>query len=475
MFGFAEAEVLGKHPFDVIVPPQSHALVAGIFDKIKAGNMDAHGESENCTKDGRTIICEWHNTPLFDENGAFAGLLSLAQDITARKRLEDQLRQSQKMEAVGRLAGGVAHDFNNLLTIINGYSDLLLTRPDADESVLEPVKEIRTAGERATGLTRQLLGFSRQTMLQPEVLDLNLVVEDTGKMLRRLIGEDIRFTMALDPQLSRVKVDPGQLDQVLMNLAVNARDAMPKGGCLTIETANIRLGDEDATRLECRPGRYVMLAITDTGVGMKPEVRARVFEPFFTTKEVGKGTGLGMAMVFGIVKQSGGGIAVDSEPGRGSTFRIYLPAVSEPEARKNESGIKPGVRGTETILLVEDEDGVRRLALTTLKLHGYDVLAARDGEDALRVAGECHRTIHLLLTDVIMPNLSGPELAERIKRLRPGIKVLFMSGYTDDAVMRHGILQSEVCFIQKPYTPLGLVRKAREVLDAGPPPAATVQ
>lgn len=467
MFGFTEAEVLGKHPFEVVVPPQSHALVAGVFEKIKAGSMEAHGESENCTKDGRTIICEWYNTPLFDENGAFAGLLSLAQDITERKRLEDQLRQAMKMEAVGRLAGGVAHDFNNLLTIITGYSDLLLARPGMDPSVLESVKEIRVAGDRAAALTRQLLGFSRQTMLQPEILDLNLVVEDTGKMLRRLIGEDIRFTTVLDPQLNRVRVDPSQLDQVLMNLAVNARDAMPKGGRLTIETANVHLGDNGAPdRVDCPPGRYAMLAITDTGVGMSPDVRGRVFEPFFTTKEVGKGTGLGLAMVFGIVKQSGGGIAVDSEPGHGSTFRIYLPAVAEPEARKNESAFKLDVRGTERILIVEDEDSVRKLAFTSLKLQGYDVLAARDGKDALRIVEERNGSFDLLLTDVIMPNLSGPELAERMKVLFPRIKVLFMSGYTDGAVVRYENLEDDVCFIQKPYTPLGLARKVREVLDA---------
>ncbi|MCE9532440.1 MAG: PAS domain S-box protein [Planctomycetes bacterium] len=466
LFGYSEVEVLGKHPFDVIVPPNSQPLVASIFEYIKAGNMDAHGECENLTKTGNTIICEWHNTPMFDENGDFSGLMSLAKNITDRKRLEEQLRQSQKMEAVGKLAGGVAHDFNNLLTVISGYSELLLGLPEASDQIREPVKAISEAGERAAALTQQLLAFSRQTMLEPKVLDLNAVIAETGNMLRRLIGEDIKFTTVLDPKLSRVRVDPGQLDQVLMNLAVNARDAMPRGGDLTIETANIVLSDDyAATHLDCKAGHHVMLAVTDTGRGMTADVQARIFEPFYTTKDVGKGTGLGLAMVFGIVQQSGGCIHVYSEPDRGTTFKIYLPAVTEQLSNPSDSNRKLELNGTETILLVEDEDGVRKLAFTILQMYGYKVLSAENGSDALRIVQNHQETIDLLLTDVIMPNIGGPELAEKLRPRFPQIQILFMSGYTDDAVVRQGLLQAEVAFIQKPFTPLGLARKVRQVLD----------
>lgn len=469
MFGFTEAEVLGKHPFDVVVPPPSHALVAGIFDKIKAGAMEAHGESENRTKGGGTIVCEWHNTPMFDEAGAFAGLLSLAQNVTGRKELESQLRQSQKMDAVGRLAGGIAHDFNNLLTVITGYCELLLAAPEVGAEIREPVRAISDAGERAAALTRQLLGFSRQSLLQPKVLDVNAVVAETGKLLRRLIGEDILLTTALAPKLSRVKVDPSQLDQALINLAVNARDAMPTGGRLTIETADVELdASYAATHLDCKAGRHVMLAMTDTGCGMTPAVMARIFEPFYTTKEVGKGTGLGLSQVFGIVQQSGGCVHVYSEPGHGTTFKIYLPAVAEAAPAPSPAASRLAASGTETVLLVEDEAGVRGLARTSLQMHGYTVLTAVDGQDALRVA-EAHRgPLDLVLTDVVMPNLSGPALAAALAARFPRLKVLFMSGYTDDAVVRHGLIEAEVAFIQKPYTPMALVQKVRQVLDEPP-------
>ncbi len=465
-FGFSESEVLGRHPFDVIVPPSSRAFVSTIFDDIRRGSMNAHGESENTTRSGKTIVCRWHNTPMFHANGEFAGLMSLAEDVTERKGLEDQYRQAQKMEAIGRLAGGVAHDFNNLLTVIFGYCESLLAMPTVDAAARESIREISQAGERAASLTRQLLGFSRQSMLQPQILDLNEVVTETGKMLRRLIGEDIVFATVLDPRLSRVKVDPGQLDQVLMNLAVNARDSMPNGGTLTVESSNVLLGDEFAAlHQDCTPGPHVMLAMSDTGYGMTPEVMARVFEPFFTTKDVGRGTGLGLAMVFGIVKQSGGSIHVYSEPGRGTTFKIYLPAVVEDTAVTRASDSQAGLRGTESILLVEDEEGVRGLASRVLKMFGYQVLTATDGKDALDVLNSHRGPLDLILTDVVMPNMGGPELVQQLRPDYPRVKVLFMSGYTDDAVVRHGLIEADVAFIQKPYTPLSLARKVRQVFD----------
>ncbi|MCW5626519.1 MAG: response regulator, partial [Burkholderiales bacterium] len=332
--------------------------------------------------------------------------------------------------------------------------------------VRESVEAIGEAGDRAARLTRQLLGFSRQTMLQPRVLDLNAVVTESAKMLRRLIGEDIGLTTVLHPELWRVEVDPGQMDQVLLNLAVNARDAMLQGGKLTIETANVVLDDRYAeTHPDCKPGRHVMLAMTDTGSGIAPEIMSRMFEPFFTTKEVGKGSGLGLAMVFGIVQQSGGCIHVYSEPEHGTTFRIYLPAVTEPQNVPDDDTAQAGSPGTETILLVEDEEGVRKLAHRSLQMHGYSVLVAKDGHDALLVARGHAGPLDLILTDVVMPNMSGPELVAALKPRYPGTKVLFMSGYTDDTVVRHGLLHADVAFIQKPYTPSALTLKVRQVLD----------
>jgi PAS domain S-box-containing protein len=467
MFGYREAEVLGKHPFDVIVPPESQSVIATVFAEIKAGSMETHGISVNRRSDGARISCEWHNTPLFDEQGAFVGLLSLAQDVTDRTRLEEQLRRSQRMEAVGRLAGGVAHDFNNLLTIITGYTQILLMTPEITADVRDTVQAISAASDRAAALTRQLLAFSRQTMLQPQVLNINDVVAETSRMLERLIGEDISFTTVLAPDLAQVRVDPGQLDQVLMNLAVNARDAMPRGGKLTIETRNAMLDAEyAASHPGSLPGPHVMLAISDTGDGMTPEIKGRIFEPFFTTKGVGKGTGLGLAMVLGIVEQSGGHIHVYSEPGAGSSFKIYFPAVDDPTPERNDMDESGELRGAETILIVEDEEMVRRLSVRSLQMHGYIVLTAVDGQDALRVIDAHEGAVDLLLTDVVMPNMSGPELARALQQRFPGLKVLFMSGYTDDAVVRHGLLQAEVSFIQKPYTPRGLAQRIRQVLDA---------
>ena len=465
MFGFNEAEVLGRHPFDLIVTDQSKTEAARMFAEVAAGNMDAHGETENLTKDGRTITCEWHNTPILEADGTFAGLLSLGQDVTERRNLEHQLRQSQKMEAVGQLAGGVAHDFNNLLTLINGYSDLLLGDGHLGANAQTSARAIRDAGERAATLTRQLLGFSRKSLLQPRVLDLNVVVDDTGAMLRRLIGEDIVLTTVLAPRLHHVKIDPSQLNQVLMNLVVNARDAMPAGGRLTLQTANVMREADDEIDSHRQPGPHAMLAITDTGCGMPPEVMSRIFEPFFTTKPVGVGTGLGLAMVFGVVRQSGGDIEVRSTPGEGSSFELYFPAVPDPVPAKPVTVAMPDVTGVETILIVEDEQNVRELLLRTLARYGYTLLTATDGRDALQVAESHSGVLHLVLTDVVMPRMGGPELVAALRRRRPAVRALFMSGYTDDSVVRHGLMEADVAFIQKPYTPIALARKIRDILD----------
>ena len=364
------------------------------------------------------------------------------------------------------LFGRMAHDFNNLLTIISGYSEILLATLGSSDPMRESVRAISEAGERAASLTRQLLAFSRKTVLEPKVLDLNVVVRETEKFLRRLIGEDILLTAVLDPAISRVKVDPGQLGQVLMNLAVNARDAMPRGGKLTLETRNVELDQEYAQLYpEVRPGRYVLLSITDTGCGRTADVKAKIFEPFFTTKGVGKGTGLGLAVVLGIVKQSEGHVQVYSEPDIGTTFKLYFPAVEEEVSAPKGIDAGSGGRGTETVLLVEDEDGVRGLAVLVLQTYGYKVLAASNGKEALRLVEKRSGGIDLLVTDVVMPGMGGPELADALRPRFPQMKVLFSSGYTDDAVVRHGLLQEKVAFLQKPYTPLAFVKRVRQVLD----------
>jgi two-component system CheB/CheR fusion protein len=465
MTGHRSDEVVGKNCRFLQGQDTDQETVRELRSAISAARSCAV-EILNYRKDGKAFWNELTITPVLGPAGQLTHFVGVQTDITERRRLEEQYRQAQKMEAVGRLAGGVAHDFNNLLTIISGYSELLLDMPHLGSDVREAIADIREAGERAASLTRQLLGFSRQSILQPKVLDLNAVVTENGKLLRRLIGEDILFTMVLDPQLSRVKVDPGQLEHVLMNLAVNARDAMPMGGKLTVETSNVLLGDDSvATPPGGKAGHHVMLAMSDTGCGMTPEVMARIFEPFYTTKEVGMGTGLGLAMVFGFVQQSGGCIQVHSEPGRGTTFKVYLPAVSEQLAVERGSDSQAGLRGTETILLVEDEEGVRGLALMSLKTQGYQVLSATDGKDALNVLKDHRGPLDLILTDIVMPNISGPVLVQHLKANFPGVKVLFMSGYTDDAMIRHGLIEADVAFIQKPYTPLGLSRKVRQVLD----------
>ena len=385
----------------------------------------------------------------------------------ALRTSEAQFRHAQKMEAVGRLAGSVAHDFNNLLSVILSYSSLLLSDLKPIDPLRADIDSIRKAGEKAAELTRQLLAFSRQQVLAPRVLDMNDVLDDAERMLRRLLAADIELVTRKERGLSRVKVDPGQLDQVIMNLCINARDAMPEGGKLTIETANVMLDASYTTEhLGVTPGPYVMLAISDTGVGMDEETQARIFEPFFTTKEQGKGTGLGLSTVFGIVRQSDGNIWVYSEPGSGTTFKIYFPTSLEPDAPVPEAAPPVTVHGTETVLLVEDQDEVRQVAQQVLRRYGYHVIEARNAGEALLICERHPRPIHLLLTDVIMPHMSGRQLAQRLVQIVPDLKVLFMSGYTENTIVHHGILDSGIAYLQKPLVPDTLVRRVREVLDA---------
>ncbi len=593
LFGYRKDEVLGQDVLPLLVPPDTLPHVGEVFERLRAGDMTAHSVNANRTKDGRTILCNWYNTPLTDRTGAFAGVLGLAvdvtrerqseealrlreralesvsqgilivdalrpdlpiiyanpaferltgytrgevigrngrmlqgrdtdptalaelrravregractvellnykkdgtpfwnelsvspvrdgegrlthfvgvqTDVTARRRLEEQYRQSQKMEVVGRLAGGIAHDFNNLLTVINGYGEVVMCALKPGDQTRELVGEMVKAGERAASLTRQLLAFSRQQMMTPRVLNLNTVVTDMEKMLRRVIGEDIDLEARLQPGLNPVKADPGQIEQVILNLAVNARDAMPRGGKLTVETRNVELeGDCAGSSAGLAPGNYVLLAVSDTGVGMPPDVRARVFEPFYTTKGPGKGTGLGLATVHGIISQSGGRVEVYSEPGHGTTFKIYLPRTSGPAPTgKSHAGTQaPAPKGSETVLLAEDEDSVRALSHQILQSSGYNVLVAADGESALRVVEQETGPIHLLVSDVVMPGMGGRQLVERLQDAHPEMRVLYLSGYADDAVIRHGVLEAEVNFLQKPFSGTALARKVREVLD----------
>jgi nitrogen-specific signal transduction histidine kinase/CheY-like chemotaxis protein len=401
-----------------------------------------------------------------DANGRLTHLVGVQSDVTERRQLEEQLRRSQKMDAFGQLAGGVAHDFNNLLTVINGYTALLLQSSAPNDPKREMLAEIRAAGERSAGLARQLLTFSRQEVIALRVLDLNEVVAGTGAMLHKLIGEDVRLEIELAPDLWSVRADAGQLEQILLNLAVNARDAMPTGGRLTISTRNVVLdGEHVRVMSEAQPGPHVLLSVSDTGTGMTEQVKARIFEPFFTTKEQGKGTGLGLATVFGIVKQSGGHIGVDTAVGAGTTFKVYFPRAEGDEREEISDRSQPVRRGAETVLLVEDEAPVRVLVRQVLTGHGYKVLEAGDGAEAERIVAAYAGAIHLLVTDVVMPGEGGRAVAERIGRLRPGIRVLFVSGYTDDAVVRHGVQHDSVNFLQKPFSPSTIAQKVREVLD----------
>ncbi len=416
-------------------------------------------------QDGSQIWVRVHlrPDPAPGAGGEFNGLV---EDVTVERNLEAQFLQAQKMEAVGRLAGGVAHDFNNTLTAILSYSDMLINDLAPGDSRRLDLEQIRRSGKRAAELTQQLLAFSRRQVLQTRVLDLNEVVGKTERMLRRVIGEDIKVGIVTGDQPAIIRADAGQIEQIILNLAVNARDAMPGGGLLTIETANVDLDELFAHRhQDVAPGRYVMLAVTDTGVGITPDVFQHLFEPFFTTKGPGKGTGLGLATVYGIVKQSGGSIWPYSQPGRGTTFKIYFPRVEESVEHREEGPSRPSGGGRETILVAEDEDSVREVVSRVLSKKGYHLLLAENGEAALRLARSRPGSIQLLLTDLVMPGMSGGELAQRLRDEQPGLRILFMSGYTDDAVVRQGVLEKGVPYLQKPFTAEALAARVREVLD----------
>jgi two-component system, cell cycle sensor histidine kinase and response regulator CckA len=451
-----------------VIHPEDRASVQQAVEKGIAGDPHITLDYRVVWPDGSVHWATSRATVLFDSEGKATRIIGAIMDITDRKHLEDELRQAQKMEAVGHLAGGVAHDFNNLLTIISGSSEMLAHRLGSDDPLQQRVDEIRQAANRAADLTQQLLAFSRRTVLAPRLLDLNEAVGESETLLRRLLGEDVRLKTFVSPGLHPVKVDPVQLSQVIMNLAVNARDAMPTGGTLTIETRNCDLTDA-ASRvpIEAAPGRYVVLRITDTGRGMTDDVRARLFEPFFTTKEKGQGTGLGLAMVYGIVKQSDGFITVDSQPGHGTVFEIYFPAAEGSlPVGKPVPAQSTAATGTETILLVEDEDAVRGVVSTVLEHAGYTVLEANGGRAAIDLVGSYDGPIHLLITDVVMPEMGGRQLVEHLATVRPDVKVLYLSGHTDDALIRHGILEADVAFLQKPFKIKALTTKVREVLGA---------
>ena len=468
MFGYAGPPELIGRDLRVLVAPDEIPRVEGYAAACQEGGpAPPRYEFQGVRRDGTLIWVETLMSVTSWRHGT--ALLATFVDVTERKRLEDHLRQSQKMEAIGRLAGGVAHDFNNLLTVISGRAQIELLRPELSGPSRRNIDLIAEAASRASTLTKQLLAFSRKQVLQPRVLDVDIVVAGMEPLLRRLIGEDIDLVTATEPGLGRVRADPGQLEQVVLNLAVNARDAMPRGGRLTVETANAELDEAYARQqADVHPGPYVILAVSDTGVGMDAETRAHLFEPFFTTKGVGEGTGLGLATVYGIVKQSGGHITAYSEVGRGTTIKIYLPRV---DAASEVRGAEPEPvvlrRGSETVLLVEDDEAVRELTCEVLEMHGYTVLAVADAGEAPRVLEGASRPIHLLVTDVVMPRLSGRELTERLRSLRPGLKVLYISGYAGTAVVHHGVLDPGTPFLQKPFTPDALLRSVRKVLDDG--------
>jgi PAS domain S-box-containing protein len=464
VYGYTAEEIHGKH-ITILAPPSGASEIPVVLERINQGERTSDFEAVSVRKDGTEFPVSITMSAIRNSQGEILGLSGIIRDIASRKRLEEQVTLSQKMESVGRLAGGVAHDFNNMLQIIHGYSELVLDELAEEDPTRGHVQEIKNVVERAAGLTRQLLAFGRQQVLSPQVMDLNVAITHLSKMLRRLIGEDINLEIREAKDLGRVRADPGQIDQVIMNLAVNARDAMPTGGKLSIETANVQVDSTFASgHFPMTPGKYVMISVSDTGIGMDAATQARIFEPFFTTKEKGKGTGLGLATVYGIVKQSGGYIWVQSELGRGSAFRVYLPPVKEAATTKEVKQVRAMKGGTETVLLVEDEENVRLLVRRALQAKGYTVLEAQNGKDALRVAHQHQGPIHLLMTDVVMPGMGGRELAERLIRLRGELKTLYMSGYADDAIHHHGVLNPGTELLQKPFSADVLAAKVREVL-----------
>jgi PAS domain S-box-containing protein len=466
VLGYTIKEAVSKNMANMVVPEDMEKAGQMMAD-LHAGKAATVTELEVFTKDGHRVALEV-NARLMEENGVPVGIQGVARDITARKHLEEQFLQSQKMEGIGMLAGGIAHDFNNLLTAILGFSELTLKRMPAHDPFRPNIEEIKEAGKRAASLTGQLLAFSRKQILKPAVHNVNTVVENLEKMLRRIIRENIELKTVLDPELGNINADPVQIEQVIMNLAVNARDAMPTSGTLTIETQNVYYDAEDAgTSFTLDPGPYVKMVFTDTGEGMDEQTRQRIFEPFFTTKAVGRGTGLGLSTVHGIVKQSRGDIAVYSKIGHGTTFEIYFPRVDEPVKKpKWIEDLGGRFHGTETILLVEDEEIVRNLVCEILTSNGYNVLEASSGKAALSICDTFSEPIHMLLTDVIMPNMSGGQVADLVMKMRPEIKVLYISGYADDSITHAVFYDSDTAFLEKPFTPDGIARKVRAVLNS---------
>jgi PAS domain S-box-containing protein len=468
MFGYSGEELLGAS-VELLLPETSRAVHqehrVDYFEKPRVRPMGIGMDLRGRRADGTEFPVEVSLSYVQTEEGLFA--IAFVTDITQRKRLERELLQAQKLEAVGRLAGGIAHDFNNMLTIISGYTEMVLDQVPAADPMRSAMEDVLNAAERAQALTNQLLTFSRRQVIQPRVVDVNALIANTDKMLRRLIGEDIELVLTLAEQVGTIRADPSQIEQAIFNLAVNARDAMPNGGRLTIETAAAHL-DENYSRMhfDVQPGKYVVVAISDTGHGMDMDTKNRVFEPFFTTKETGKGTGLGLSIVYGIVKQSGGDIWVDSEPSKGTTVKLYFPmianALNEPQSTGSPSS---HARASEMILVVEDERGVRELIATVLRERGYKVLTTGDPLDAIKMMRQHQSAISMLLTDVVMPGMSGKRLVEELLRLRPGLKVLYVSGYTDNVIAHYGVLDVDVEFIGKPFSQGALLQKVREILD----------
>jgi PAS domain S-box-containing protein len=469
-FGWTAGEVIGSRT--PTVNEEQRVEHNELRERAMKGEVFTGRSITRQSKDGKPANLKLSCAATFDAEGNATGVTAIFEDVTDSNKLEEQLRQAQKMEAVGRLAGGVAHDFNNLLTVVLGASDLLLLELQPNDPHRSVIGEIREAGERAAALTTQLLAFSRKQLVEPKVFVVNELVADVNKMLRRLIGEDIQVSMRLSPDLSAVEADRGQIEQVLVNLAVNARDAMPRGGALIIETANVTLA-EDYVRSHTGvlAGEYVMLAVSDTGTGMSEDTKAHLFEPFFTTKEAGRGTGLGLATCYGIVRKAGGHIGVYSETGVGTAMKVYLPRAASKGDAAEVTAVAPVARGSETILVVEDDNAVRTITLRVLKAQGYNVLEAADGPSALAALESHQGPVQLLFTDVVLPGMGGREVAERVRALRPDMKILFTSGYTDDVILQNKLLEHNVLVLQKPFTPATLAAKVREILDAAVPVA----